>query len=127
MSENISINWEELLAEAITAEFGKQASQIQVDLVIMQRPQMRGLNKQYRSKDTPTDVLSFPLYSHAEIQRELAIQNTKYKIQNTRLFVSTGGGAMLEFFAKKGNLPGLRALNRSSKSSFKINLSNLLK
>src|SRR3989344_3975375 len=43
----------------------------------------------------------------------LVIQNTKYKIQNTRLFVSTGGGAMLEFFAKKGNLPGLRALNRS--------------
>jgi len=37
------------------------------------------------------------------------IQNSKFKIQNSRVFISTGGGAMLEYLAGK-KLPGLTAL-----------------
>jgi len=34
---------------------------IEVSVTLVSAPRIRLLNKQYRSKDTPTDVLSFPL------------------------------------------------------------------
>lgn len=85
MSKNAQSHWNDLLKTTLVKELGGKASQIQVDLVILQRPKMQGLNNQYRHKDTPTDVLSFPLYSHADLQHELNNPDTQYPIPNTLL------------------------------------------
>ena len=45
------------------------AASAEVSVVLLNDPQMRWYNKEYRQKDYPTDVLSFPVN---EIQEELS-------------------------------------------------------
>jgi probable rRNA maturation factor len=40
-----------------------------VSLSLVRDPEMRELNREHRSKDAPTDVLSFPLYEPADFER----------------------------------------------------------
>ncbi len=52
---------------------------------------------------------AFSVIGGGETTALLGAANSKFKIQNSKLFISTGGGAMLEFLAGK-KLPGIEAL-----------------
>lgn len=61
--ESSWLNIIETLGERIVGEeLGKPA---EVSLVFVDDARIRELNREYRKKDTPTDVLSFPLYEFA--------------------------------------------------------------
>jgi probable rRNA maturation factor len=48
------------VVERLLAEIGERGTS--VSLTFVRDPEMRALNRAHRGKDTPTDVLSFPLY-----------------------------------------------------------------
>lgn len=54
-------------AQTLLDSVGHGSSTLSLSLV--RDPAMRELNRQYRGKDRPTDVLSFPLHEPAELAR----------------------------------------------------------
>jgi rRNA maturation RNase YbeY len=65
--------WKEICNAGISPANTKKviagAASAEVSVVLLNDPQMRWYNKEYRQKDYPTDVLSFPVN---EIQEELS-------------------------------------------------------
>ncbi|OGN28705.1 MAG: rRNA maturation RNase YbeY [Candidatus Yanofskybacteria bacterium RIFCSPLOWO2_01_FULL_49_25] len=52
---------------ACCAALGIARSRVEVSVSIVSPARMRTLNRTHRSKDKPTDVLSFPLYTRTEL------------------------------------------------------------
>jgi len=72
-------------------------------------------NKKYRE---PTLCIAKKVLSNKKAKiiiggGETTTMITRYKIQDTKIFLSTGGGAMLEYLSGK-KLPGIEALKKSS-------------
>jgi len=55
------------VCETLLAAIGERGSS--VSLTFIRDPEMRALNAEHRAKDTPTDVLSFPIFEPEDFDR----------------------------------------------------------
>ena len=56
-----------------TAELLKLADETEISVLLVDNATIRELNRDYRAKDAPTDVLSFPLEEEREDEAEPAV------------------------------------------------------
>lgn len=71
------------LIDAILVEAGfPDSKKCFVELQWVDAKESQKLNREFRNKNKPTDVLSFPLYSFSELKNLFSIPDTKYLIQN---------------------------------------------
>ena len=75
--ENLSLplRTEETLQTVLqkTAELLKLADETEISVLLVDNATIRELNRDYRAKDAPTDVLSFPLEEEREDEAEPAV------------------------------------------------------
>lgn len=66
----IAAHWESLLRDLTAHVLAAEGlpAHAEVSLTLVDDPQIRRLNRAYRGKDAPTDVLSFPQLEPAEIE-----------------------------------------------------------
>lgn len=60
------LNNEKLLAESVLGGYDLSDKTVAVDIVLTDDEEIHELNKSYRDKDKPTDVLSFALFADSE-------------------------------------------------------------
>lgn len=66
----VAAHWESLLRDLTAHVLAAEGlpPHAEVSLTLVDDPQIRRLNREYRGKDAPTDVLSFPQLEPAEIE-----------------------------------------------------------
>lgn len=73
LSENLVVKIKECINECIKVE--EFSNNCEISLSFVENYEIHQLNKSYRNKDCPTDVLSFPMYDEAEtiIENEILL------------------------------------------------------
>jgi len=69
--ETIQTDWESLIrtsAQKTFEKLGFQNNGVELSIVLADDPFIQDLNKQYRDKDSPTNVLSFPQFEPEELE-----------------------------------------------------------
>ncbi|MCO5142747.1 MAG: rRNA maturation RNase YbeY [Oligoflexia bacterium] len=64
------------------APAAKRLSAVELSIVLVSKKEIQKINKEWRGKDYPTDVLSFPQYSKSEL---IKLDRKQLKIETTLL------------------------------------------
>lgn len=95
------LNNEKLLTESVLGEYNLSEKTVAVDILLTDNEEIHELNRSYRDKDKPTDVLSFALFADSDDREifpggEIALGEVIISVETAKMQADDAGIALME-------------------------------